>query len=251
MLCMSLFVRHSCRCCLLLILALSARAQTATPPDLTIAANNGPGGPNYAGWPLLLTGTIALTGDSTFLLRPAQISVSIYSAAGEKLDITASAIAVPNADVTLDENNDIVTLRYALSPEQSAALSGDFTFELAVGDLKARSTIAIKAPPAPLPAELDTKRRFAFADYHLATGNPQAALDLMNEELSVAPKFVPAMSRAASALQQLNRRDEALQLLSDAIDAVKQQNPDSTHPPRELIRRYRELLLAVTGGAGQ
>jgi tetratricopeptide (TPR) repeat protein len=235
----------------LLCAAVSAGAQT-TPPDLTVAAGNGPSNPNYSGWPLLVDATVAITADDTkFEIPPAQITVAVFDSKGAKLDLPFAGLAIPTSRVVLDNNNDIATLRFALSPEQTANLAGDYTFEVTVGDLKSRTTVTLTAPPDPLTPLIETDRRFAFADYYLLTGSPQAALDLVNQELAVAPQFVPAMTRAASALEQLGRRRDAIQMLASAIEATQKQDPDATDPPRELIRRYQRLLLGSIRGNAQ
>ena len=233
--------------CICVVLPVAAQSR---PPEITLAVNTGAGQDAFAGWPVLVHATFAVADDdSTWVLEPETVSIAIQDGSGATVDAVPVSHGAPAGPVTLNSDHDVLTLRWTLSPEQTARLSGTYAVQLTVGDRQVRTSLAVKTEPSPLPLELASARRLLLADYNLTIGNNGAALDAAKEELRTDSTSLAAMSRAASALERMGQNDDALAMLNQAIEEFGKQFPTATHPPLELMRRQRNLTLAAAGVA--
>jgi len=224
-------------------------SQTA-PPDVSLAVNGAANAEVYAGWPILLQATIAITDDAgTATFNPLQASVQLYDASGAALPVTFTSYGGQTDDITLNADNDIAGFRFYLTPDQTAALSGSYQVTFTLGDLTAKSAFTVSAEPTPSPEGLESTKRLAMCDFYLASGGYQQALDLANLELAVNASSLPALSLAASALEGLGRKKEAIAALAKALAAFKTQFPAATEPPKALQQRYANLIFSGTGAA--
>jgi tetratricopeptide (TPR) repeat protein len=79
------------------------------------------------------------------------------------------------------------------------------------------------------------------ARWLLLTGRAEDALGELDAALEGSPEDIDLLTDKADALVELGRREEAQGVLEKAIGVFRKQNPRGSHPPRDLLRRLREL----------
>ena len=218
--------------------------------NLALAANSSDNAVIAAGWPVVLRASVSWTtpgpGFDTF--DPAQAIWEVFSSSGARQNWQITALNGPLQKTRIDATNDLLTLMWGIAPQQTATSNGAYLLRLTVGKTQAAVHIQVN-PATPRPdAETESRRRFTFAIYHLNAGNPAGSFALMQEELKAHPDDVSAMSVAASALEKLNRKTEALSMLGAALESVDRQPTSeggSKEPPVSLRRRYHALLVEL------
>jgi hypothetical protein len=183
------------------------------------------------------------------IFDPALAVWEVFSSGGTRQNWRISALGPARQKTTLNASQELLTLTWGIAPQQTAALNGAFLLRLTVG--KKQATVEVQVNPARAgDAQSESDRRFLFAQYDLDLGDAAGALKLMQEELKAHPVEVAAMSMAADALVDLNRKPEAFAMLGDALESIQRERSQTGgEPPAALIRQYNDLMAEIMASA--
>ncbi len=245
---------------LILLFAGAALAQEAPPKlALSLEVDGLPEATVYRGWPAILQATVRLEegAEATLATRDAWTSSLKLSLTGTGGKPAAWPIQLSIASGTPLKLQSLVdaTALFTLTPEDTRALTiGRYTLRAELDTLQtaadggwkgvARSrlvALGVEDEPPVLPPEYEPLKALVASRFEDLRGDKEKALAILNSYLEQKPGYIPALTQKAGLLDDLGRTDEAALAVAAAIEAFRAQFPDSTHPPRGLIRLQNEL----------
>lgn len=247
---------------IVMMLAMSAAAWGQSPAfELSLSVNGSGGGRIYRGQPLLVEtvlmlaegeqGKIALKGGAEWTnaltlelskggegaaaewvpLGAAQSPLSFTQDASE-----AAALLGLRGEASMGLEPGEYVLRATLDTRESAAE------DAWAGVVRSREVrLLIEEEPEQLEEADALLKKRVRARWLLLTGQAEEALGDLDAALESSPDDIDLLIDKADALMELGRREEAQAVIEQAIGAFKKQNPRGSHPPRDLLRRLREL----------
>jgi tetratricopeptide (TPR) repeat protein len=232
------------------------------PFSLTVYATLGAEPVIHRGEPLLVEALLILTGDESTRIAltdgaPWTRALSLTLTDSNDIAVAAEWSGLEQAGTDLEFRSDAFEIRAvaALSPAAVDTLRpGDYkltaTFDARdmadtgawAGRLSARGvsiTVSDSARGGGEDEQIFSQR--LLARWQQLDNQPQAALETLDAALQLSPGDIGTMSDKAEVLVELQRNDEAVELLQQAIALYGQRYPEDHHPPRELIHRLNEL----------
>jgi tetratricopeptide (TPR) repeat protein len=232
------------------------------PFSLTVYATLGAEPVIHRGEPLLVEALLILTGDEPTRIAladgaPWTRALSLTLTDGNGKAVAAAWSGLEQAGTDLEFSADAIEIRAvaALSPGALDALApGDYRLTAVFDTRDGAATGAwagrLSAPGAPITISGSARgssedeqifSRRLLARWQQLDNQPQAALETLDAALQLSPGDIGTMSDKAEVLVELQRNDEAIELLQQAIAQYGQRYPNDNHPPRELIHRLNEL----------
>lgn len=241
--------------------AVPARGQETPEFSLALSAN-GAGRPElHRGEPLLVEVLLVLErGEAAKLaLRDSRpwtdaLKLALTDADGKIVEVDWQLLGAAGTRMEFTAEASEARAVVALSPESAGALAaGDYLLKVSydtgtlaepdswTGAIQARMTLQVTgAAREDSDAAFVTGQRLV-ARWQLLSGRSEESLASLETALGRSPEDISALADKAEALLALQRRDEAVSVLELAIASFRKQNPQATHPPRELLRRLRQL----------
>lgn len=258
---------------LLLFFPVWLLAQQAA-PELSISANGSRDLDLYAGWPLIVRGTVlhslhlARYGDQPPLkIAPAgmawvdAVQFNVTSDSGQGAAWNLNLVGAPPDPVLTLPNHSYVMATWQMSADAVSGLTPG-TYRL-TASLQIKGSdgwngsvqslpVTIRVGPEPTsltPAQQARKAKLA-AEYAFNMQDANGAISAVGQWLKQQPGSIAAMGSSAVLAESSGLTALAFFQASDALDAFVQQNPDAVEMPDSLLELYQRLLTEMAG-AGQ
>jgi Tetratricopeptide repeat len=232
------------------------------PFSLTVHATLGAESVIHRGEPLLVEVLLILIEGESARIALADgapwthaLSVVLADSSGKTVTAEWSGLERAGTDLVFNAGATEIRAVAALSPEVLDALApGDYRLTATFDTQDTAATGAwaglLSAPGTPITirgtarggddvAQVFSQR--LLARWHQLSEQPQAALEALDAALLISPGDIGSLADKAEVLVELQRNDEAIEVLQQAIAFYGQRYPEDNHPPRELIHRLNEL----------
>lgn len=244
------------------LLAISLlRAQDPISFSLSISANGGGGSTLYRDEPLLVQTLLLLeTGQAAVVaLKDGQkwdsaLSVTWSDSKGAVLAQPWVRLGATLDPLAFNEEATEASALFGLPAEAINSLApGNYVLNVTFqhdtsaadgswkGRLSARATFSVSdgpRPESPRSKSLTSRLRARWLELN---NRSDEALAELNTALEGDPDDIEILIDKADLLAGLERTQEAVSTLTHAIEVFQAKYPDARHPPRELLRRLREL----------
>lgn len=245
-------------------LGLGCLAQTTPPPavevEMGIDLNGEADLTSYAGWPLMVTASAVLwegTAANVAVVNGAWTSalrLTIRNAQGVAQSWPLRLLAPASNTLALTETSGGEAI-WMLAPADTAKIAAgayqisvtlDTSTSAAPGAWKGVSTsrtgsVTFSAGPASLTQAQQLRKLLLLADAALMNADIAGATQNVDAALALKSDHMPALDRKGGLLVGAGKLDEARQVYQRELDALSQQFPEATEPPRELNLKMRLL----------
>jgi len=245
----------------------------SAPFSLSIHTSPGAESVIHRGEPLLVEVLLILTGEEAARIALANgapwtqaLSLALEDDSGKKVEVEWTGLEQAGTELAFTTEATEVRAIAGLSPEQLKALAP--AKYLLTASLDTRETAAPGAWKGQLVAqavpvsvsetavtgsdqEMVLRQRL-LARWHQLNKRPEEALRQLDAALEHVPEDITVLSEKAELLAEMNRNEEAIEVLQQAVSLYYQNTPDPSHPPRWLLHRLRDLEtypVPATGAA--
>jgi tetratricopeptide (TPR) repeat protein len=240
--------------------------------SLVLHANGGADTALYRGEPLLVQVLLIFEQDeaATVALADGQawsraLSLTLRDGAGQAVPLEWATLGVaPASSLAFTPEATEITAVMGLAPAVLDALPpGDYRLEAVFSTEESAATGAwkgeVRAPRVALNLSAEQRpnsppeqvyRHRLLARWQQLNDRHEVALVELDAALEQMPDDIQVLSDKAEVLVEMNRSDEASEVLQQAVSLYRQQHPDATHPPRRLLRRLQELDSYSVAAAG-
>ncbi|MDH4042641.1 MAG: tetratricopeptide repeat protein, partial [Gammaproteobacteria bacterium] len=214
----------------------------------------------HRGEPLLAEVLLILTGEETVRIAlesgepwTGALSLVLEDGSGKAVAVDWAGLEQAGTELEFSASATEIRAVAGLSPEQLGALTpGNYRLTAAFDtrDSAAHGAwtgkLSAAAVPVTVSGEVNDKdepvfRLRSLARWHLLNDRPEEALAQLDAALAHAPGDVEVLSDKSDVLVELNRNDEAVAVLQQALSQYYRSSPDASHPPRWLLHRLRDL----------
>lgn len=183
------------------------------------------------------------------------VTLRLWSSGGAEVPVEWKALQPAGGPLAFTAEAIEATALFALDEAATSALPAGSYLLTASIDTRGRAadgtwagTVAHRGlafSAADEPAELPESGRLfksrLRARWLTLNGSPGEALQELDSSLAQFPESIDLLSDKADTLEELDRRDEAVAALQQAIALFRKQNPKAGHPPRLLLQRLNRL----------
>lgn len=240
--------------------------------DLVLQVNGGADITLYRGEPLLVQALLILEQDEATTVALAggepwtrALSVSLRGSTGDAVPLEWATLGdTPAASLSFSPEATEISTVLGLAPAVVDALPpGEYRLEavFSTDETAAPGAWKGKVQAHGVVLRLSTEQRAdtateqvyryrLLARWHQLNDRNEEALTQLDAALKRMPGDIQVFSDKADVLIEMNRNDEAIEVLQEAISLYRQQNADAGHPPRWLLRRLQAMdaYPAVAGG---